>query len=81
MDNLISGDILKPISDVGIALLNKIEKATGWIFSTVTAKKDGYKNLIEEISKRDDINPIDRAIIISNFGKIKKEYKKDWKKI
>lgn len=71
----IDGDTLKPISDLGIALLNKIEKATGWIFSTATAKKEGYKNIIEEISKRDDINPIDRAVIISNFRKIKREHK------
>lgn len=71
----IDGDTLKPISDLGIALLNKIEKATGWIFSTATAKKEGYKNIIEEISKRDDINSIDRAVIISNFTKIKREHK------
>lgn len=75
MDNLISGDILKPISDLGIALLDKIENATGWIFSTSTAKKVGYKNIIEELSKREDINPIDRAILISNFRKIKREHK------
>ena len=52
---------IKPISDLGIVLLDKIEKATGWIFSTTTAKKEGYKNIIEEISKRDDINPIKRT--------------------
>ncbi len=75
MESLISGDVLKPISDLGIVLLDKIEKATGWIFSTTTAKKEGYKNIIEEISKRDDINPIDRAVIISNFRKIKREHK------
>lgn len=44
-------------------------------FSTTTAKKEGYKNIIEEISKRDDINPIDRTVIISNFRKIKREHK------
>ncbi len=71
----ISSDVLKPISDLGIALLDKIEKATGWFFSTATAKKEGYKNIIEEISKRNDINPIDRAVIISDFKKIEKEYK------
>ena len=75
MESLISGDVLKPISDLGIVLLNKVEKATGWIFSTTTAKKEGYKNIIEEISKRDDINPIDRTVIISNFIKIKREHK------
>ena len=75
MESLISGDVLKPISDLGIVLLNKVEKATGWIFSTTTAKKEGYKNIIEEISKRDDINPIDRTVIISNFRKIKREHK------
>lgn len=75
MDSLISGDILKPISDVGIELLNKIEKTTGWMLSTTTAKKEGYKNIIEEISKREDINPMDRAVIISNFRKIKNEHK------
>lgn len=75
MGSLINGNILKPISDLGIALLDKIEKATGWIFSTTTAKKEGYKNIIEEISKRDDINPFDRVALISNFNKIKKEYK------
>lgn len=71
----IDGNTLKPISDLGIALLDKIEKATGWIFSTTTAKKEGYKNIIEEISRRDDINPIDRAAIISNYKKIIKEHK------
>lgn len=75
MESLISGDVLKPISDLGIVLLNKVEKATGWIFSTTKAKKEGYKNIIEEISKRDDINPIDRTVIISNFRKIKREHK------
>lgn len=74
MDNLIKIDF-KPLSDLGIALLDKIEKGTGWIFSTETAKKQGYKNIIDEISKRADINPIDRAIIISQFNKIKKEHK------
>ena len=75
MESLISGNILKPISDLGIVLLDKVEKATGWIFSTTTAKKEGYKNIIEEISKRDDINPIDRTVIISNFRKIKRKHK------
>lgn len=75
MNELINGDILKPISDLGIALLDKIEKSTGWIFSTTTAQKGAYKNIIEEISKRKDINPIDRAIIISNFNKIKRQHK------
>ena len=42
MESLISGDVLKPISDLGIVLLNKVEKATGWIFSTTTAKKVEY---------------------------------------
>lgn len=74
MDSLIKID-LKPLSDLGIALLDKIEKGTGWIFLTETAKKQGYKNIIDEISKRDDINPIDRAVIISQFNKIKKEHK------
>lgn len=74
MDSLIKID-LKPLSDLGIALLDKIEKETGWIFSTETAKKQGYKNIIDEISKREDINPIDRAVIISQFNKIKKEHK------
>ncbi len=72
MENLINGDLLKPISDLGISLLDKVEKATGWIFSTTTVKKEGYKNIIEEISKRDDINPFDRVALISNFNKIKK---------
>lgn len=74
MDSLIKID-LKPLSDLRIALLDKIEKGTGWIFSTETAKKQGYKNIIDEISKREDINPIDRAVIISQFNKIKKEHK------
>lgn len=74
MDSLIKIDF-KPLSDLGIALLDKIEKGTGWILSIETAKKQGYKNIIDEISKRDDINPIDRAIIISQFNKIKKEHK------
>ena len=75
MESLISGNILKPISDLGIVLLDKVEKATGWIFSTTTAKKEGYKNIIEEICKRDDINPIDRTVIISNSRKIKRKHK------
>ncbi len=75
MNSLIDGDVLRPLSDLGIELLNKIEKATGWIFSTETAKKKGYSNIIEEISKRDDINPIEKAMIISQFRKIVREYK------
>ncbi len=74
MDSLIKIDF-KSLSNLGIALLNKIEKGTGWIFSTETAKKEGYKNLIDEISKREDINPIDRAVIISQFNKIKREHR------
>lgn len=75
MGALIDGELLKPLSDFGIELLNKIEKASGWILSEQTAQKEGYKKIIDEISKREDINPFERAIIISNFNKIKKEYK------
>lgn len=43
MESLISGDVLKPISDLGIVLLNKVEKATGWIFSTTQLKRKDIK--------------------------------------
>ncbi len=32
MESLISGDVLKPISDLGIVLLNKVEKQLDGFF-------------------------------------------------
>ena len=36
---------------------------------------EANKSIIEEISNRQDINPAERAAIVSNYRKIVKEYK------
>ncbi|WP_022751036.1 hypothetical protein [Eubacterium sp. 14-2] len=36
---------------------------------------EANKSIIEEISNRQDINPVERAAIVSNYRKIVKEYK------
>ncbi len=77
--NLVNlGNIGEPAADVTNNFINKISSALGWIFSPKNIKPaiiDANKSIIEEIAHREDINPIERSAIISNYKKFVKEYK------
>lgn len=70
-------DVFKPTGDVAIAFMDKLEKVGAYIFPSIEIKESkakAYSNIIDEISRREDINPIERMAIISNFKKIVKEF-------
>lgn len=72
------GNIGEPAAGVINNFVNKISSALGWMVTPKNIKPaiiDANKSIIEEISKREDINPIERAAIVSNYKKIVKEYK------
>lgn len=77
--NLIDfGNIGKPASEVVNNFVDKISNALGWFVSPKGIKPavmEANKSIIEEISNRQDIHPIERAAIISNYKRIVKEYK------
>lgn len=59
-------------------LLDKCANATGYIIKPKNiklAKINAQKSIIEEISTRTDINPIERYAIISNIKQITKQHK------
>ena len=64
---------LEPIGDVANNLINKVSNAMGWICSTTSAKKNAKKSIIEEITNRVDINPVERLAIIGNIETIKRQ--------
>lgn len=58
--------------------MEKIGFAVKWIVSPKGIKSfsnEAHNSIIDEISKKKDINPIERAAIISNYKKIIREYK------
>lgn len=67
-----------PSENVAIVFLEKIGEAVKWFVSPRDIKlfsNEAHKSIIDEISKKEDINPIERAVIISNYKKIIREYK------
>jgi len=71
------GNISEPAAGVVNNFIDKISNALGWMVSPKNIKPsiiEANKSIIEEISNRQDINPIERAAIISNYKKIVKEY-------
>lgn len=72
------GNICEPAAGVINNFLDKISGALGWMVTPKDIKPsiiEANKSIIEEISNRQDINPIERAAIVSNYKKIVKEYK------
>lgn len=77
--NLIDlGNISEPAAGVINNFVDKISSALGWMATPKNFKPaiiEANKSIIEEIANREDINPIERAAIVSNYRKIVKEYK------
>lgn len=77
--NLIDlGNISEPAAGVVNNFIDKISSALGWMVTPKNIKPaiiEANKSIIEEISNRQDINPIERAVIVNNCKKIVKEYK------
>ncbi len=72
------GNISEPAAGVVNNFIDKISGALGWMVTPKDIKPtiiEANKSIIEEISKRQDINPIERAAIVSNYKKVVKEYK------
>lgn len=72
------GTMLVSSGDAANTFLEKICGALNWIASPKgmnAYRNDAYKSIIDEISKRKDINPIERAAIVSNFKQIIKEFR------
>lgn len=81
LNNTDLGNILVPSENVAIAFLEKISGAAKWIVSPKGIKSfsnEAHKSIIDEISKREDINPIERAAIVSNYKQIIREYKNQY---
>lgn len=71
-------NIIEPAAGVVNNFVDKISGALGWMVTPKNIKPsiiEANKSIIEEISNRQDINPIERAAIVSNYKKIVKEYK------
>ena len=71
------GNIGEPAAGVVNNFVEKISSALGWLVTPKNIKPaiiEANKSIIEEISNRQDINPIERAAIVSNYKKIVKEY-------
>lgn len=77
--NLIDlGNINEPAAGVVNNFVDKISGALGGMVIPKNIKPaiiEANKSIIEGISNRQDINPIERAAIVSNYKKIIKEYK------
>lgn len=72
------GQIGEPAAGIVNNFIDKISGALEWMVSPRNIKPaiiEANKSIIEEISNRQDINPIERAAIVSNYKKIVKEYK------
>lgn len=71
-------NVSEPVAGVANNFIDKIFEALGWMVSPKNIKPaiiEANKSIIEEISNRQDINPIERSAIVSNYKKIVKEYK------
>lgn len=72
------GNIGEPTANIVNNFVNKITSALGWMITPkniTPAIIEANKSIIEEISNRQDINPIERAAIVNNYKKIIKQYK------
>lgn len=72
------GSIGEPAAKVTNNFIDKVSSALGWIVTPKDIKPaliEANKSIIEEIAHREDINPFERAAIISNYKKFVKEYK------
>lgn len=76
--NLIDfGNIGEPAAKVANNFIDKVSSALEWMVTPKNIKPaiiEANKSIIEEIANRQDINPIERAAIVSNYKKIVKEY-------
>lgn len=76
--NLINlGSIGEPAAGVINNCIDKVFGALGWVIKPKDLKQsiiEANKSIIEEIANREDINPIERAAIVSNYKKYVKEY-------
>lgn len=71
-------NISEPMAGVANNFIDKISQALGWLVKPKDLKLsiiEANKSIIEEIANRDDIDPLERAAIVSNYKKIIKEYK------
>lgn len=70
MDSLVSFDGL---SDFANNALDKLSSAVGWVVNYPTTKKQAMDVFIEGV-KQGDLPPLEKVALISNAGKIIKEY-------
>ncbi|MCI8951375.1 MAG: DUF2806 domain-containing protein [Lachnospiraceae bacterium] len=71
------GSMTEHMAKVINHLIDKISNAIGWSIKPKEFEQaviDANRSLLEEISKREDVNPIERAAIINNFKRYIKEY-------
>lgn len=80
MNNLEIIDI-KPLADVSISLLDRLERAVGWAVTPKGKRKDfdeAVNYLVEEIKNNDTMPPLVKAVQISNARRTIKEYKNQY---
>lgn len=65
--------ISKPIADVANNLINKLSSCIAWFFTRETPEKIATDNYISDIKKL-DLPILQKAALISNAGKVIKEY-------
>ena len=71
-------NITEPVAGVINNFIDKISSALGWMVTPKDIKPaiiEANKSIIDEITHREDINPIERAAIVNNFKRIVKQYK------
>ena len=72
------GNVSEPAAGVVNNFVDKISSALEWMVTPKNIKPaiiEANKSIIEEIANRQDIDPIERAAIVSHYKKIVKEYK------
>ena len=79
MDSLIKieKDAMEPLSDVIIALMDKLENAVGWIATPKfkwADREEAIRCFIQQIEQKEDMAPLEKAALISQSRKILKEY-------
>lgn len=70
--------LTEPMAKVANNLIDKVCTSIGWLFKLhgiKEAKMEAKKSIISEISQRDDINAIERYIIIDNIQQMVKKHK------
>lgn len=77
LDNFLSNVDLQPVAEVTNNLIDKLSSSIGFVFiprGKILHKIESEKVFLEEVSKREDIDILTKAAIISNTRKIIKEY-------